>query len=200
MMLEQKEVNVMPRSYADLLKEYTKLAKQADQRLVRLESAAKEKGFSNVLNFAYQKAMKSIERWSGGGAKRFNRNTPEKAQSLRAKIADIKQFLGYKSSTKAGIKRTYKQVAKSTNQKYGTDLTWDKLEDLYNSSEWEWMEAQYGSDTAMRAIGQINENQDYLENAIKKHEQVDFQIGNAKVKEAVEASIEKYGLDLVNLY
>ncbi len=190
----------MPRSYADLLKEYKKLAKQADQRLVRLESAAKEKGFSNVLNFAYQKAMKSIEKWSGGGATRFNRNTPGKAQSLRAKIADIKTFLGYRSSTKAGIKRTYKQVAKSTNQKYGTDLSWDKLEDLYNSSEWEWLESQYGSDTAIRAIGQITENKDYLEKALKERDQVDFQIENAKVKEAVEAAVGKYGLDLVNLY
>ena len=52
----------------------------------------------------------------------------------------------------------------------------------------------------MRAIGQIDENKDYLEKALKERDQVDFQIENAKVKEAVEAAVGKYGLDLVNLY
>ena len=184
----------------DLLKEYNQLAKAMDQRLVRLEQASKEKGFSSVLNFAYQKAMKSIEKWSGPGANRFNRNTPKTAQGLRGKISDMLRFKEYKSSTKAGIKRTYKDVAKTTNNKYGTNLKWDKLEDLYTSSEWEWLKNKFGSDTAMKIIAQIENNRVYITKMIEEHQQVDFQLENNKVNDGIIEALDKYGLDLVNLY
>ena len=185
---------------SDLKREYTKLAKRADQRLVRLENAPGEKGLSNILKFGYQKAMKMIERWSGSGAKRFNQNMPTTEKRLRAKIADMERFLKYKSSTRAGIKKVYKQVANTTNELYNTKLTWDKLEDLYESEIWKKLVETYGSDTAIRMIGQVDQNKDYFKQALKNHEQIDFQVEDDKVQEAIEESLDKYGLDLVNLY
>ena len=46
--------------YAALVKEYRKLAKRADQRLVRLERYAQQPKYSNVTQFAYKKAMRDI--------------------------------------------------------------------------------------------------------------------------------------------
>ena len=194
----------MPRkrkTYIDAkIAEYKKLAKKADDRLRSLESLAKQKGYSEVKTFAYKKGIRFAEHMFGEGATRFTRNPPRNMRKIESMMSDIKTFLAYKTSTRPGIKEIYKQVAATTNQDYGTKLTVDKLEDLYNSAKWEWLEKQYGSDKAIVVVGEIEKNKDYIENAIKNHEQVDFQLEDRAVEQAIGAAIKKYGLDVVDLY
>ena len=82
---------------------YHRIAKVADQRLVRLEKLEGQEGYGNALQWAYKRAMSDIETWSGEGASRFNTKAPANANQLKAKINDIKTFLGSESSTKSGI-------------------------------------------------------------------------------------------------
>ena len=66
---------------------YTRLAKQADQRLVRLEKLSNEPGFENVKKYAYAAAMRDIESYGGAGKKmRFNTKPPKAPQLFREKI------------------------------------------------------------------------------------------------------------------
>ena len=186
--------------YDSLVKEYRRLAKRADQRLVRLENLSGNKGFKNVLSWAYQKAMKSIKQWSGQDAVRFNTKPPSKTSSLRAKIRDIEQFLGMRSSTKKGIMTSYKKRAETLNKNNGTTFTWEDVGKFFESGEWEKMEKEYGSKTAIMAVGEIQNNEDAIIEAIEAHRDANLKIENKKVKSTVNDLISKYGLGVVDLY
>ena len=135
---------------------YRRIAKVADQRLVRLERLAEQPGYGNATQWAYKRAIRDIESWSGEDAKRFNTKPPENVNQLRAKINDIKTFLGSESSTKSGISSTYKQRVSTLNSNYGTTYQVDDLQKLFSSSLWKKMETKgYDSDTIMKAIGYI---------------------------------------------
>ena len=138
---------------------YRRLAKVADQRLVRLEKLGEQAGYGNATQWAYRRAISDIESWSGEGATRFNRKAPSDIRSLKAKINDIKTFLGSESSTKSGIIKTYKQRVETINKNYGTSFQIDDLQKIFSSSLWKKMEAKnYSSDQILTAIGYIKDH------------------------------------------
>lgn len=136
---------------------YRRIAKVADQRLVRLEDWSKQ-GHKDVLEWSYKRAMRDIAQWSGDSAKRFNTKPPANINQLRAKINDIKEFLGSDTSTKGTINKVYAKRVSSLNENYGTTYQVDDLKGLFSDSLWKKMEAKnYDSDTIMKAIGYIQE-------------------------------------------
>ena len=136
---------------------YKRIAKVADQRLVRLEQYAAQ-GHKDVLEWSYKRAQRDIAQWSGDKAKRFNTKPPENINQLRAKINDIKEFLGADTSTKGKIGQVYSKRVSSLNSNYGTNYQVDDLKSLFSDSLWKKMEAKsYDSDTIMKAIGYIQE-------------------------------------------
>ena len=187
------------KNMSSLMKEYRQLAKQADQRLVRLEQLTDKKGFERILEHAYARAMKSIEHWTPG-AKRFNRKPPTTEEGLRSKISDIKRFLGMKSSSKAKIKKNYIERAEKINEDYGTNITWEDLDDLFESEQWEKLAKEYGSKTAAKVVGQIQDNKDYIKKKLESGEKAAFNLKNKKVGKAVEKTISKYGIDVVDMF
>ena len=123
-----------------------KLAKRANQRMVRLERYAQEKAFQGALDFSYDIAQRQIKAlYAKEGSKlRFNERYPieEKKLSevsdgtknltgqelyranvymLRHKINAMEEFLASESSTKKGLKRVYDKRAHtiSTASKFG---------------------------------------------------------------------------------
>lgn len=134
---------------------YRRLAKAADQRLVRLEAYAHDEHFKNVTEWAYARAQKDISKWSGSGANRFNTAPPETPQQLQSKIEDIKTFLESATSTKQGIIDIYKRRADTFNQTNGTSFTWQDLATFFERGGNELLDTQYGSETRFRAVGAI---------------------------------------------
>ena len=111
---------------------YRRIAKQADQRLLRLENLAKQGGYyKGVKEWAYARASYDItQKWGGNPENpRFNTKPPENTNELKAKINDIQDFLQMKTSTKAGIKEAYKKKADSFNENFGTDVSWEDWAD-----------------------------------------------------------------------
>ena len=186
--------------YKSLLREYRKLAKKADQRLVRLEKIAGQKNFKHIKDWAYAKAMKAISHWSGKDAARFNTKPPATAKSLRTKISDIKDFLGSVTSTKSGTISMYKRRADTLNKNHGTNFKWEDIGDFFESASYEKNEKEYGSRTYVMAIGEIQNNEDAILEAIEAHRDVNLKIENKKVKSTVNDLISKYGLGVVDLY
>ena len=138
---------------------YRRIAKVADQRLVRLEKLADQPGYGNATHWAYKRAMRDIASWSGDDAKRFNTKAPSNINQLRAKINDIKTFLGSESSTKSGITETYKNRASTINSKYGTSFQVDDLAKVFNNGLMKKLEAKgFSSKTILKAIGYIQDN------------------------------------------
>lgn len=128
-----------------LTERYKKLAKAADQRLVRLEAAARESGFKTATKWAYAKAARNIRSW---GTKdpdhpRFNVKVDNLSErDLMARISEVEEFLESKTSTKQGIIEVYKKKA-DTLRKGGKNgqlkdvegwdnlnITWEQLGEL----------------------------------------------------------------------
>lgn len=162
------------------LQYYRRLAKQADQRLVRLEGYQHERNFANVTQWAYARAQEDISKWSGPDATRFNTAPPMKKAGdemvidetrLRSKIQDIKTFLESPTSTKKGIVQVYKNRVDTINQKYGTSFTWQEFAKFTESETFNKLDWEYGSKTIMKAIGAIQskfKNADDLEEKMRE--------------------------------
>lgn len=188
------------KAYDERLKLYRKLAKTADQRLLRLERLSKQNGFKNVLSWAYRKAMKDIKYWTGETAERFNTKPPNNINLLNAKIRDIEKFLLMPTSNKRQILQIYKKRADTINKKYGTDFKWEDLAKYFERKQYIKTDGQYGSKTMLMAVGEIQDNEKNIIKAIKKGEDIDLHIDNEAVKDAVYDLIKNYGASVVDLY
>ena len=154
-----KKYNLDYKPGEDALMYYKRLAKTADQRLVRLEQLSTQKGYENVTAYAYARAQYDIGRYTSGH--RFNTKPPVDADGnvdykmLNEKVADIKTFLSSVSSTKAGITATYEKRARTINEKFGTSYTWQDMADYFQSGDFKKHQKDFGSETIFKAIGKI---------------------------------------------
>lgn len=190
----------LPEDRSELLKIYRTAAKAADQRLVRLEKLTQEENFRVADKWAYARAQRDIEMWSGEGAKRFNVTPPGSNQSLAAKIEDIKTFLRAETSTKSGIKKTFIDKAKTINKEYGTAFKWDQVGKFFTSESWKRMADKFGSKTALKAIGKAKKfNRDKLEKAVKAADTSDLRVPDDQVGRVITSIIKDKGDDLLNL-
>lgn len=196
----------MPRKKSDLtdlIKKHKTLAKAADRKLRNLEALSKEPGYENVLKWSYKNAMRAIKYWGGEKARRFDIKPPKRKDQILSKIRDIEKFLASPSSGKAGIKAIYKKRKVTYKKVYGLDLKLEDMGDFFNSEEFmraKSLEDGYTSKTYMRAIGQIQANERKILNAINKNMEINLDIEDDLVDEAVNHLLEKYGKDVVNLY
>lgn len=129
--------------------EYKKLARKADNRLRAIERYSEQEYYKGIERYAYARAMRDIEIWSGSGKKRFETKPPDTLQGIRAKINDIVNFLESPTSTKKGVTEIYIKRAESINKKFGTNLTWKELADYYTSKAHTKEGSKYGSDTEL---------------------------------------------------
>ena len=153
-------------TYDDLVKEYRKLAKRADQRLVRLERLSQEKDFKQARQWAYRRATIDAMEWGASPSKpRFNIAPPQHMTQLRAKIQDIKNFLDKPTSTKAGIIQVYQNKADSLNEKYkdyGLNLNWSDVGTFFESTLYKKLSKKYSSGTVIKAVATMKKNEGRL--------------------------------------
>ena len=177
-----------------LVQYYRRLAKTADQRMVRLEKASEQKFFHVATEWAYAKATRDILKWipprdNKSTKLRFNTKPPE-GEDLIAKINDIKSFLSSPTSTKQGIINVYKKRADTVNKRYKTKFTWQQLAKYYESGQAELWDAKFGSKTALRTIGVMQRNKKKIKDAITKADKKDVRI-NAKDKGMLQKTVNQ---------
>ena len=132
-----------------LQQESRKLAKRANQRLVRLERAAKKPGMENILKYAYKSAVSDIKTLGKtSGKPRFKENVKlvdayDKEGNLltgseaykanvkkqRTKIKMMKEFLGAASST---IGQGIAKVKEGLSMTIGIKRIWNKTTKTIN--------------------------------------------------------------------
>ena len=140
---------------------YRRLAKVADQRLVRLEALSHEQGFKGVRKMAYARAMEDLQIFGGG--KRFNTAPVKDAEGkidrrlFNEKIMAMRYFIQSPTSTRTGIIETYQKRAEELNKNYGTDFTWKDLSDYFGKKKNEKLmrATGAGSKTVLTVIGTI---------------------------------------------
>ena len=178
-----------------LEKYYHRLAKAADQRLVRLESYEHDKYFKPATQWAYSRAQHDLQKWTGKGpgAKklRFNTAAPKGDEQLISKINDIKTFLSSPTSTKQGIINVYKTKANTVNNKYGTKFDWKALAKYYDSGQADLWDSKFGSKTALRTIGEIQKKGkqviEEIKQAVTKDQKAESQtMADAMIREALK--------------
>lgn len=186
--------------------EYRRLAKRADQRLVRLEQLAESTPeYKGIKEFAYKKAMRDIRSWSGENAKRFNTAPPSNTNQLKAKIADIKRFLESASSTigrtreTKGIQQIYQQRANTINEKFGTDFNWKDLARLFESGLYKKIKnsSDYDSNADFQTIANIKTNFKEVKDAIKNDTEVNIDTLDEVENFAINEMISTYGADII---
>lgn len=160
-------------TYNDLVKEYRKLAKRADQRLVRLEKLSSQKDFRQVKQWAYKNAVTDALEWGADVKKpRFNIKPPKSKTQLLAKMQDIKNFLEKPTSTKAGIVQVYENKAKTLNEKYaeyGLNLNWSDVGTFFESTLYKKLSKKYSSGTVIKAIATMKQNEGQLLKDFAQH-------------------------------
>lgn len=140
-----------------LIQEYNKVMKMADQKLRRLEKLAENPDYSGVLSYSYKKAMKDIEHFSGEGSRRFKTKPPENKTVLISKIKRAKAFIESPTSDKRSIDKIYRVRANTINKKYGTNFTWQDLQNYFRSAASDIISSEMGSNTEMKVIGKIKD-------------------------------------------
>ena len=182
---------------------YRRLAKTADQRLVRLEKYEQDPNFKTATQWAYAKAIRDIKKWQIPGEKvkqyRFNTKPPTDPEDLLAKINDIKTFIESPTSTKKGITEVYKKRADTVNKKYGTSFTWQQLAKYYTSGQSEIWDAKFGSKTALRTIGELQKNKKKVIDSIEKADSKDIRVDNKILDKTVKAALADNNLNIKDL-
>ena len=187
----------MPETYEETVKVYRTLAKAADQRLVRLESYEHDPNFSNATKWAYARAMRDIEQWSGEQAKRFNTAPPESKAALEAKIEDIKTFLMSPTSTKQGMKHILQKRAETLNAEYGTNFKWDDVGTYFDSALHEKLDDKYASKTMMKIVATLQKNKKEILKEMKKAKEKDQKVPDSMVAKLVKKVLTDYGDEVV---
>lgn len=188
--------------YLALRREYVKLAKRADQRLVRIEQLSEEPMYKGVKYYAYRWAQKNLKAWSGekDTPLRFNANIPTNQRSLKKKLQIVKQFLDMPTSTKTGIQKTFKKKADEFNKLHGTKFTWQQLSTYYNSGLSDNADAAFGSSTALQLIAEMQRKKDEVISAIKKsNEQAVILTDRKTIAKEVANFLSEHGTKLMEI-
>lgn len=152
-------------SYEELKAEYVRLAKRADQRLVRIEKRQAEN--PELMRMAYKRAAHDIKMSTGeaGEKPRFNRNIAKTEKGLKRQIENVERFLNAKTSTWRGYKKEdLDKRTKSINEKFGTDFSSEDFTSVMQSK----MIDKFGFYTAMDSIAVIQRNGEKLKELVDK--------------------------------
>ena len=188
----------------DLLHYYRRLAKVADQRLVRLEDYSDQIGYRTATQWAYVRAIKDASKWNKYvkaevNQIRFNTKPPEGTEDLLAKINDIKTFLSSPTSTKKGITDVYKKRAATVNSRYGTNFTWQQLAKYYESGQATLWDTKFGSKTALKTIGEIQRNKKQIERSIEDADKKDIKVENKVLEKTLKMALADNSLNIEDL-
>lgn len=183
------------------LKEFQKLAKRADERLRQIrDNYSKRKGFENMINWAYKKAMRDIKHWSGNDATTFNQGASKLSlNQLRAKKHDVEEFLNAPTSKISSTVDLYQRRADTINERYGTSFSWEELgtvfEDKENNDFY-----QKGGISYVEAVGYMKDNEEALLQSLEDNSRVVIRTGSRKANQMARDLIGEYGLDFTKLY
>ena len=152
-----------PSEYDALVKDYRTLAKAADTRLTRLEKYSTEEGLGHAIDYAYRRAMRDIQVWSGEDATRFNRKPPEGIANLKRKMQDIKTFLAMETTTKKGLQAVEQKRADTLNKRFGTNFTSKEIGKFFDSKLRKKMDDKVlDSNTMVKTIAVMRRNKNII--------------------------------------
>lgn len=193
----------VPKTKAGILSDYAKMTRLANDRLRAIEQARSTDGLKGITQYAYKRAVHDL-----AGATRFP--SAKKLEDMNynyvtKKLQDLRQFLKAESSTKRGILAIYKRNAAAFNKKYGTHYSTSELAKFFdkNTGLYEKIKKdhpEYGSETIMKAIAQIEKNRDDILESLEEENRNHLEVDEVKVEEAANQFIAEYGDEVRDLF
>lgn len=136
---------------------YRRLAKVADQRLLRLERLSETEGYKKVKSFSYKRAMEDIQIYNPEGS-RFNAAISKDPRILKEQTMSVLDFLKAPTSTKYGIDTNFKNSIATINEKFNTNFSWDDAAAFFMKEQHTGLFNQLkDSGLTLRAIGKIRQ-------------------------------------------
>lgn len=148
---------------------YRRLAKAADQRLLRLERLSLNEGYREVKGFSYARAIEDIQIYNPG-ATRFNTKMIidevtglVDQRILKERTMSVLDFLQAPTSTKYGIDRNFKNSIETINKNFNTGFTWSDAAAFFIKEQHKGLFKQVkDSGLTLRAIGKIRDMESSL--------------------------------------
>lgn len=192
---------------------YRRIVDAANHRLLEIERMSVKKGYEEVTQFAYRKAMYDIHDFFGEDRKRFKANALplEDLREVPKYINSVLRFLEMPTSTKIGIQDIYTKRAATINKEYGTNVSWQTIANLYQSKLYSKLNAKLNaSKTAVRVIGVLQKNKKELKKYFKEvsdaekmgkqpPEIISLQVKDRELNEKVNEALAEYGTDISKL-
>lgn len=176
---------------------YTRLAKQADQRLVRLEQLADAQPdkYQGALKFAYGSAAADLKNIKGSiGKPRFNRAMPTDKKTLQARVNDMISFINSPSSTKGGIDKIYQKRVDTINERYGTIFTWEEWARFIETKKDDFNK-NWNSKLILTQIGIMQQNPETVIADLQASADAHKNVSDAEINDAIYEKLEKNGID-----
>ena len=193
----------VPKTKAGILSDYSKMTRLANDHLRAIERARNTDGLKGITQYAYKRAVHDL-----AGATRFP--SAKKLEDMNynyvtKKLQDLRRFLKAESSTKRGIQAIYKRNAAAFNKKYGTNYSTSELAKFFdkNTGLYEKIKKdhpEYGSETIMKAIAQIEKNRDDILESLEEENRNHLEVDEVKVEEAANQFIAEYGDEVRDLF
>ena len=190
---------------------YRRIVDTAKHILLEIERMSTKKWYEEVTQYAYKKALYDIRTLFGDDAKRFRAAKFPKNDLRNAPkyINSVLRFLEMPTSTKVGIQTVYQKRADTINQRYGTNISWGTVANLYQSNLYRKLDSKYGSKTAVRVIAQYQKNEKEIQkyfkdisNSKKKGkvpEDISIQVNDKHLEDTVNEVLKEYGTDISKL-
>ena len=176
---------------------YTRLAKQADQRLLRLEQLADAQPdkYQGVLKFSYGAAAADLKNIKGSiGKPRFNRAMPTDKKTLQARVNDMISFINSPSSTKGGIDKIYQKRVDTINERYETNFTWGDWARFIETKKDDFNK-NWNSKLVLMAIGKMQKSPETIIDDLKKSADTHADVSQEKINDAIYEKLEANGID-----
>ena len=174
---------------------YRRLAKQTDQRLLRLEQLSEQPFFKGVKTYAYGLAAKDAREWGGSADKpRFNIEPPDNKKQLQAKINDMIRFLNSPTSTKSGIIKMYQKRTDALNKKYGTNFTWQEAGRFFENEKDKFAK-DWVSSMVLTSIGVMQQNPEKFVSDMVDFTDKHKTVSDAEINDAILEKLHKDGIN-----
>lgn len=174
---------------------YRRLAKQTDQRLVRLEQLSEQPFFKGVKTYAYGLAAKDAREWGGSADKpRFNITPPDNKKQLQAKVNDMIRFLNSPTSTKSGIIKMYQKRTEALNKNYGTNFTWQEAGRFFENEK-DKFSKDWVSSMVLTSIGVMQKNPEKFVSDMVDFADKHKTVSDAEINDAIIEKLHKDGIN-----
>ena len=167
--------------YEKLNQFYKRIVDTANHRLLEIERFSEQPKYKDVKQFAYKLAMRDIRGMYGENATRFRKSgLPDDFRVIPKYMNKVLNFLDMPTSTKLGVYEVYDKRAETISDRYGVNVNWQTVANLYKSALYEKVSSKYGSKSAIKAIGVIQANKKKVMKGLKNKKPISLQIDDDK--------------------